>query len=47
MFIIIIIPTYAQVSIVKLLLKLLRYVSVLIHHLQGGLKAVSANIMNY
>jgi hypothetical protein len=34
----IIIPTYAQTSSVKLILKLLRHVSVFIHHLQGGYK---------
>jgi len=31
----IIIPTYSQISSVKLILKLLRHVSILIHHLQG------------
>jgi hypothetical protein len=31
----IIIPIYAQLSSVKFILKLLRYVSVLMHHLQG------------
>jgi len=31
----IVVPTYAQISNVKLILKLLRHVSVLIHHLQG------------
>ena len=33
-----IIPTYAQISTFKLILKLLRHVSVLIHHLQGVYK---------
>ena len=32
---VIITPTYAQISIVKLILKLLRRVSVVIHRLQG------------
>jgi hypothetical protein len=43
MFIIIIIITltYAQVSSVRLILKLLRHVSVLIHHLQGVYSCVS------
>jgi len=40
MFIIIIIPTYAQISNVKLILNLLRHVSV-IHQLQGVYKCVS------
>jgi len=31
----IIMPTYAQINSVKLIFKLLRHVSVLIHHLQG------------
>ena len=39
--IIIIIPTYAQISRVKLILKLLRHVSVLIRHLQGVYSCVS------
>jgi hypothetical protein len=34
----IIIPTYAQISSVKVVLKLLRHVSVLINHLQGVYK---------
>jgi len=34
----IIIPTNAHLSSVKLILKLLRHVSVLIHHLQGVYK---------
>jgi len=34
----IIVPTYAQISSVNLILKLLRHVSVLIHHLQGVYK---------
>jgi len=38
---IIIIPTYAQVCSVKLILKLLRHVSVLIHRLQGVYSCVS------
>jgi len=33
--------TYTQISSVKLLLKLLRHVSVLIHHLQGVYSCVS------
>ena len=32
---------YAQISSVKLILKLLRHVSVLIHHLQGVYSCVS------
>jgi hypothetical protein len=35
------IPTYAQISSVRLILKLLRHVSVLIHHLQGVYSCVS------
>jgi len=34
----IVIQTYAQISSVKLTLKLLRHISVLIHHLQGVYK---------
>jgi len=34
----IIIPTYAKMGSVKFILKLLRHVSVLIHHLQGVYK---------
>jgi len=37
----IIITNYAQISSVKLMLKLLRHVSVLIHHLQGVYSCVS------
>jgi len=46
MFIVILVPTYAQISSVKLVLKLLRHVSVLIHHLQGVYK-LSTKVMNY
>ena len=35
------IPTYAQISSGRLILKLLRHVSVLIHHLQGVYSCVS------
>jgi len=34
-------PTYAQISSVNFVLKLLRHVSVLIHHLQGVYSCVS------
>jgi len=40
----IIIPTYAQISSVKLILKLLRHVSVFIHHLQGAYKLCHTEI---
>ena len=40
----IITPTYAQISSIKLILKLLQHVSVLIHHLQGVYKLCNFNI---
>ena len=43
-FMFIIIPTYAQTSSVKLILKLFRHVSVLIHHLQGVYKLYHTQI---
>jgi len=43
----IIIPTYAQISSVKLILKLLRHVSVLIHRLFREFTVVSAEVLNY
>ena len=46
MFIIIIIPPYAQISGIKLTLKSLRHVSVLIHHLQE-FTVVLAKVMNF
>jgi len=41
----IIAPTYAQISSVKLILKLLRHVSVLIHPLQGVYSCVSLKLL--
>jgi len=37
----------ATVKIIKLIFKLLRHVSVFLHHPQGGLKVMSAKVMNY
>ena len=43
----IILPTYAQRSSIKLVLNLLRHVSVLIPHSQGSLQIMWAKVMNY
>ena len=43
---IIMIPTYVQISIVKLILKLLRRFGVITPS-SGSLQVVSANVMNY